>query len=88
MVTLDQKLFHFFLLQVPFREIHNSLISDPVDYGLKDARDVENNIIISDYKLRSLLPPQQKYVSTIQGHLWLWMIYICKNYTFLITIIA
>ena len=36
------------LLHVFFRELHNILVSDPVDCGIKEARDVENNIIISD----------------------------------------
>ena len=48
------------LLQVPDRELHNSLISDPVDGGIKEARYVENNIIISDSTLHSLLTPQLK----------------------------
>ena len=48
------------LLKVSLREIHTSLISDPNDGGLKDARGEENIIIISDYTLRSLLPPQLK----------------------------
>ena len=48
------------LLQVSVREFHNSLVSDPKDGGLKEARYVENNIIISYCTLRSLLPPQQK----------------------------
>ena len=41
-----------FLLQVSVRELHNILVSDPYDGGLKDARDEENNIIISDSTLR------------------------------------
>ena len=49
-------------LQVPVREIHNSLVSDPVDCGLKEARDAENNIIISDYTLCSLFSPQLKKI--------------------------
>ena len=48
------------LLQVYVRELHNSLVSDPNDGGLKDARDEDGNIIISDSTLRSLLPPQLK----------------------------
>ena len=40
------------LLHMYVRELHNSLVRDPVDNGLKDARDVENNIIISDSTLR------------------------------------
>ena len=40
------------LLQVSTRELHNRLVRDTVDGGLKEVRDVENNIIISDYTLR------------------------------------
>ena len=47
-----------FLLQVSVREIHNSLVSDPNDGGLKDVRDEENSIIISDSKLPTVFPPQ------------------------------
>ena len=36
------------LLQVSVRELHNSLVSDPNDGGLKDARDEDGKIIISD----------------------------------------
>ena len=46
------------LVQVSVIELHNSLVSDPNDGGIKDARDEENNIIISDSTLRSLLLPQ------------------------------
>ena len=48
------------LLQVLIRELHNSLVSDPNYCGLKDDRDEDNNTIISDLTLRSLLPPQFK----------------------------
>ena len=51
------------LLQVSVRELHNSLVSDPNDGGLKDARDEDGKIIISDSTLRSLLPPQLKQMS-------------------------
>ena len=40
------------------RELHNSLVSDPNDGSLKYARDEDDNIIISDSTLRSLLPPK------------------------------
>ena len=46
------------LPQVFVRELHNNLISDPNDGDLKYDRDEDDNIIISDYTLRSLLPPQ------------------------------
>ena len=51
------------LLQVSVKKLHNILVSDPNDGGLKDARDENGNIIISDYTLRSLLPPQLKQMS-------------------------
>ena len=44
------------LLQVSARELHNSLVSDPNDGGMKDARDENGKIIISDFTLRLLLP--------------------------------
>ena len=46
------------LLKVSVREPHIILVSDPNDGGLKDARDKDDNIIIRDYKLRPLFPPQ------------------------------
>ena len=49
-----------FLLQVSVRELHNSLVSDPNDGGLKDSRDEDGKIIIINSTLRSLLPPQLK----------------------------
>ena len=52
-----------FLLQVSIRELHNSLISDPNDGGMKYARDENDTIIISDSTLRSLLPIQLKQMS-------------------------
>ena len=39
-------------------------MSDPNDGGLKDARDKDGKIIISDSTLSSLLPPQLKQMST------------------------
>ena len=48
------------LLFVSVRELHNSLVSGPNYGGIKDARDEDGKIIISDSTLRSLLPPQLK----------------------------
>ena len=42
------------------RELHNILVSDPNDGGIKYARHEDGKIIISDSTLRSLLPPQFK----------------------------
>ena len=37
-----------FLIRVSLRELHNSLVSDINDGGIKDARDEDGKIIISD----------------------------------------
>ena len=59
------------LFQVSIIELHNSLVSDPNDGGLKYARREANNIIISDSTLSSLFPPKLKNVRTIQDNVWL-----------------
>ena len=46
---IEPQLFPKFLLQVSVREMHNCLVSDPNDGGLKVDRNEDNNIIISDY---------------------------------------
>ena len=38
------QIFPKLLVQVSVRELHNSLVSDPNDGGLKDARDEEDSI--------------------------------------------
>ena len=45
------------------RLLHDSRVSDPNDVDIKDARDEDYNIIISDSTLRSLFPPQSKTMS-------------------------
>ena len=52
-----------FLLQVSVRELHKSLVSDPNDGVIKDAREEDDNIIISDSTLCSMLPYQLKQMS-------------------------
>ena len=56
----EPQLVPIFLLQVYIRELHKKLVSDTDNGGLKEARYAENNIIISDSTLRSLLPLQLK----------------------------
>ena len=46
------------LLNVYVRELHNNLVSATKDGGLKEARYEDDNIIIIDSTLCSLLPPQ------------------------------
>ena len=43
--------------------MHNICVSDPNDGGIKDAMDEDDNIIINDSKLGSLMPPQLKQIS-------------------------
>ena len=50
------------LFRVSVIELNNSLVSDPNYGGLKDARDEDDNIIISDSTFRSLFPPQLKQI--------------------------
>ena len=51
------------LLHVSIRELHNSLVSDQNDGGLKDAWDEDDNIIINDSTLSPLLPTQLKQMT-------------------------
>ena len=60
-----------FLLQVSVRELHNNIVSATKDGGPKEAGYEDDNIIISDSTLRSLLPPQLKNVVKIQGYVLL-----------------
>ena len=48
------------LLQVSVQELHNGMVSNPGEGGHKEAREAENNIIISDSTLRSIIPHQLK----------------------------
>ena len=50
------------LLHVSIRELHNILVSDTNDGGLKYSRYEYCNIIISDYILRSLFQHQLKKI--------------------------
>ena len=44
------------------KELHNIVVSDPNDGGLKGARDEDDDIIISDSTFCSLFPPQFKTI--------------------------
>ena len=76
------------LLHEYVRELHNNIVSATKYGGLKEAIDEDDRIIISDSKLRSLLPPQLKKIIKIQVHVWLRMLHICQKYAFIITIMA
>ena len=80
------------LFQVSIREIHNNLVINTIYGGLKEARDEDNNIIISDSTLRSLLTPQfKKYhqdtrLYAVANIAYMPKIYIHHNYHVMIVI--
>ena len=76
------------LLQVSVRELHNKLVISTIDVGLKESRDEDDNIIIIDYKLCSVLPPQLKKTHQDSRYVWLLMLHICQKYTSIVTFIA
>ena len=51
------------LLQFYIQELHNIIVIPPEEGLRKDSRDADNNIIISDSTIRTILPPQIKKVS-------------------------
>ena len=76
------------LFRVSVRELNNNLVSDTIYDGLKEARDVDDNIIISDSTLRSLFPTQfrKRHQDT---RLCVVVNFVnLKKYTFIITIMA
>ena len=52
------------LLPVSVRELHNITVSPLEEGGLKESRDADNYIIISDSTSRDILPPQLKNMSS------------------------
>ena len=44
-------------------ELHNRMMINPQEGELKEEIDIENNIIISDSTLRSIIPPQINKIS-------------------------
>ena len=62
-VPYEPQLVPNFLLQVSVRELYNSMVIPPEEGGLKDSIYADNNIIIGDSTLRSILPPQLKNMS-------------------------
>ena len=53
----EQQLVPRFLLQVSVIKLHNNLVRNADNGGLKEARDEDDNIIISNSTLCSLFPP-------------------------------
>ena len=56
----EPKLVPKLLLKVSFRELHNNLVRSTIYGGIKEEIYEDDNIIIRDSTLRSLLPPQLK----------------------------
>ena len=59
-----KKLIPKVLLQVSPQELHSSMVIPPEENGLREVRDKENNIIISDSTLRNILPHQLKMMNS------------------------
>ena len=59
------------LLQVSIRELHNSLVSDTNGDGIKDARDEDDKIIISDSTFFHCATSIKTSVRTLQDYVWL-----------------
>ena len=56
----ELKLVTKLLLQVFIRKLHNIMVSPLKEGGIRQARDTNNNIIIRDYTLYTILPPPLK----------------------------
>ena len=76
------------LLQVSIQELHNSMVSPSEEVLLKEEIYSDNNIIISDSTLRSIIPPQLNKMSTQHKVVCGCDLYICQNYSFIITIMV
>ena len=53
-----------FLLKVSVQELNNSMVIPIEEDGLKEAREKDNYIIISDSTLQNILPPQLKSMTS------------------------
>ena len=60
LMEAPRKLIPKLLLHVSVQEIYNSMASPPEEGGMKEERDKDNNIIVSDSTLSNILPPQLK----------------------------
>ena len=76
------------LLHVSIRDFHNKLVSTTIYGGLKESKYEDDNIIISDSTLRSPLPPKLNNFIKVQGHVWLQMLHIFQQCTFVITVMV
>ena len=76
----ETKLVPKLLLQVSIRELHNILFFETDYGGLKEERYAENNIIISDSTLRSLLPPKFKNRQYTKSCVVVSVVYLPKLY--------
>ena len=52
------------VLQTYMRELHNRMVSSYTNGGLKETRDKDNDIIISDSISGNILPPQLKKMTS------------------------
>ena len=78
------------LLQVYVRELHDGMVSPPQGIGLKEARDEDNDIIISDSIFLNILPPQLKNMTSQCKVKWEGgqVLHIYQKHAFIIIIMA
>ena len=63
-IQLEPQLALKLLVCVSVIELHNIMVISPEEGVIKEARDADNNIIISDSTLRNFLPPILKNMSS------------------------
>ena len=61
----DTQFFPKLLLHLSVRELNNSIVILPEEDRLKEARNPDNNIIISDFIIHNILPPQLKKITAL-----------------------
>jgi hypothetical protein len=59
----NKKRMNKILLQIPVRELHNDLCSEDPLIGLEGVRNCADNLLISDTKLRDMLPEHLRMMS-------------------------
>ena len=62
---VEQQLPYKLLLRVSVIEVHNIIVIPTEESRLNEARDADNNIIISDSNSRNILPPQLKKMNKV-----------------------
>ena len=75
------------LLQISVRNLHNDMVRPVSQGGLSEARDRNNNIVISDYVLCYILPPNLRNISLCKKSMYGYNVFTYTNsiHAYLIT---